>query len=366
MEHFNHIILIASFLFPLTLSAALIYESGLTTSRRIMALTLFGTGILFFCNYLYFEEEYGLYYYLHGFHAALELWIFPAIYIYIKSIVFPLDRMKNNYRHFIPGAVMLLLASYIFYGYTAKTDLIYFLKNNRTGMHFTEFKFTVLIVSRYIHLVLVAAQGIIYFVAFSRAPKHFNERLENEFSNIENFSIDWIRNYLLSFVFIVTFGFGVYAIFPLKGFHTPFIIFVFFIFSAFVCRMGLVSMKQQMVMVDLDEIDTNEMLAVAKEKIVDTALLRKLKNYMEKKQAFLQPDLTLSSLAGELATNRTYLSALINQEYGVNFNSYVNQYRVKYINAYLKEHPDTSYHDLVQIGGFGSVSTMKRALKNMG
>ena len=364
MEHIKLILLIASFLFPLGLSITLFWDSKHILTRKIMAVTLLNTSLLFLCNYLYFLKEYEVYYPLHSLHAALQYWIFPGIYLFIKSIILPPEKLKYEWWHFLPGAVMLILASYIFYGYSSHKDLDFFLKMNREGYEFSGFNFTVLKVSRYVHLALVVLQGLIYTVLFMFVPKHYNERLRNEFSNIESLSIDWFNKYNLTFISLVAAGFISYAVMPLKGYHLPIIIFIFFLFSLSVCIMGVISLKQQRTDVNLDEIDPTITHVTELVEIKDDALVRKLKNYIEKKQAFLQPDISLTSVSKELGTNRTYLSALINQQYGVNFNTYINQYRVKYVNEFIKTNPEVSKDDLFQLAGFGSVSTMKRALKN--
>jgi AraC-like DNA-binding protein len=364
MEHIKLFLLVASFLFPLTLSIALFLDSRQNLSRKIMAITLLTTAFLFLCNYLYFQQDYSIYIPIHSLHAGLEFCIFPAVYLYIKSIILPQDKLRKELWHFLPGLMMIVVASYLFYVYTSKEDLSYFLRYNRMGFVFVEFKFKVLIISRYIHLALVAIQGIVYSIAFVRIPKHYDEKLRNEFSNIENFSIDWINKYLLSFALIVATGFLSYAVFPLKGLHEPVIIFVFFIYSAFVCRLGVVSLKQQKVEIDLDEVDLESIPTPVLNGVKDDILVRKLTDYMECKQAFLQPDVSLTSVCTKLGTNRTYLSSLINQQFGVNFNTYINRYRIDYVNEYLKENPNVLCDELAQIGGFGSVSTMKRAMNS--
>lgn len=58
-----------------------------------------------------------------------------------------------------------------------------------------------------------------------------------------------------------------------------------------------------------------------------------LKVLMEEEQAFLNPNLSLRSLADQLQLNANQLSWLINSQYGLNFNGFVNQYRL----AFFKE-----------------------------
>jgi AraC-like DNA-binding protein len=257
---------------------------------------------------------------------------------------------------------MLLVATYIFYIYTTKDDMLYFLKYNRQGVHFEEYNFFVLRVSRYIHLILIALQGLLYSIAFMKFPKEYNEKLQNEFSNIDSFSIEWINKYLLTFAVIVASGFIVYAIYPLKGLADFIIKFVFLVFSGYVCRLGILALQQQTLEIDLDVIIPDILIEKDISHIKDDILIRKLDFLMTKKQVFLQPDLSLTSLSKELGTNRTYLSILINQQHGVNFNVYINGLRTDFAKEFLINNPSVNKEDLYTIAGFGSLSTMNRAL----
>lgn len=255
-----------------------------------------------------------------------------------------------------------MVATYIFYIYTSKEDMLYFLTHNRRGVHFDEYKFFVLRVSRYIHLILIALQGLLYSLSFIKFPKEYDEKLQNEFSNIDSFSIDWINKYLLTFAIIVASGFIVYASFPLKGLADFIIKFVFMIFSGYVCRLGVLALQQQTLEIDLDVIVPDNHIDKDVTQIKDNKLIRKLDHLMTKKQVFLQPDLSLTSLSKELGTNRTYLSMLINQQYNSNFNGYINGLRTDFAKDYIINNPSVNKEELYTIAGFGSLSTMNRAL----
>jgi len=332
-----------------------------------MAFALLNTAQIFMCNYLYLQKDYAIYYPLHSFNAALQFSIFPLIYLYIRSIVSPKDKISQQLLHLLPSVLMFFVASYIFYIYTSKKDMLYFLEHNRQGDHFEEYSFFVLKVSRYVHLTLIAIQGALYAMAFIRIPHEFDLKLRNEFSNIENFSINWINKYLLSFAVVVAGGFIVYAIFPLKGVADFLIKMVFFVFSSFVCRLGILALRQQQVTeIDLDDIVPDTVLQAEIVQIKDERLVRKLTDYMIKKQVFLQPDLSLSVLAKDLGTNRTYLSTLINQQFGMNFNAYINSLRAEFAKQYLEENPNIKKEELCEKAGFGSISTMQRAMSGKG
>ena len=88
--------------------------------------------------------------------------------------------------------------------------------------------------------------------------------------------------------------------------------------------------------------------------------------YFEADQPYLNPELSLTSVCKQVGTNRTYLSNIINSRFKMNFNAFVNQYRVKHILKYQKNYPSATYSVLMEVGGFGSVSSLKRALEKFG
>jgi AraC-like DNA-binding protein len=90
-------------------------------------------------------------------------------------------------------------------------------------------------------------------------------------------------------------------------------------------------------------------------------------DYMKLKKPFLDPEFRLDRMARELATNRSYLSAFINREYGMNFNRFVNAYRLEeykrlLAEASLKKKHTTSLQ-LAQHAGFGNYRSFIRAKK---
>ncbi len=55
----------------------------------------------------------------------------------------------------------------------------------------------------------------------------------------------------------------------------------------------------------------------------------KLENYLESNKSYLKSDLRITDLTAPLAINRAYLSAFINETYGMNFCRFINSYRLK-------------------------------------
>lgn len=56
---------------------------------------------------------------------------------------------------------------------------------------------------------------------------------------------------------------------------------------------------------------------------------QKLTQYMESDKAYLNPEISLETAAKDISVNPRMLSQLINESYHCNFNSYVNEFRIK-------------------------------------
>lgn len=94
-------------------------------------------------------------------------------------------------------------------------------------------------------------------------------------------------------------------------------------------------------------------------------LLERLEQLMKSEMYFLDSGLTLAELSGKLNTNQTYLSQLINQHYGVNFNDYINELRIKEACKHLNsdEYRNYKIEYLAEIVGFKGTSTFYTAFK---
>jgi len=91
-------------------------------------------------------------------------------------------------------------------------------------------------------------------------------------------------------------------------------------------------------------------------------LLEKVNNLFKNERIHLNNKLTIQELAQTVGTNRTYVSAIINQHYGVNFCTFVNNIRIDELERLLGTHPKLTNQLLAESCGFGSVDSMKRAV----
>lgn len=92
-------------------------------------------------------------------------------------------------------------------------------------------------------------------------------------------------------------------------------------------------------------------------------ILNKLNYELSRNRIHTNPNLTINDVANLIGTNRTYISSTINTFYNQNFCSYINRFRLDELKNYIAEDDSMSNQELAYRSGFGSIDTMKRALK---
>lgn len=65
-------------------------------------------------------------------------------------------------------------------------------------------------------------------------------------------------------------------------------------------------------------------------------IVQRLKNLFEVEKIYLQPDLSLTTLSKLVGTNNSYLSKVINQEFGKNFSTLINFYRIEHAKKLMR------------------------------
>lgn len=94
-------------------------------------------------------------------------------------------------------------------------------------------------------------------------------------------------------------------------------------------------------------------------------LVLNVKTKMNEEKVFLNPGININELSKELNTNSKYLSQAINSIYNVNFNNFVNQYRIKEAQKLLsdKEKNILSIEGIATSVGFNSKATFNTAFR---
>lgn len=97
----------------------------------------------------------------------------------------------------------------------------------------------------------------------------------------------------------------------------------------------------------------------------DYWLKTKFENLIINEQMYLKQGIRISDVATILKTNRTYISKLVNDTYGMSFSDYINTLRIRYAQQYLTEHKDARQSDLAAACGFPDASAFNNVFKRV-
>lgn len=113
----------------------------------------------------------------------------------------------------------------------------------------------------------------------------------------------------------------------------------------------------------LDKVEKYKTTPVSDEQV--DALFNKLQQLVVHQEQFKNPDITLKSLSGDLKISTQILSLVINQKSGMNYNSFVNHYRVnEAIRLFEEEQNDNQTIASIAFEvGFNSLSSFNSAFK---
>ncbi len=94
-------------------------------------------------------------------------------------------------------------------------------------------------------------------------------------------------------------------------------------------------------------------------------IVPELLGLMEKEKLFLNPDLTLMELSKKLKIHFNHLSRIINEKFELNYNDFVNRYRIEEAKRLLTdpEQKETTILDIIYSTGFYSKSVFNIAFK---
>lgn len=94
-------------------------------------------------------------------------------------------------------------------------------------------------------------------------------------------------------------------------------------------------------------------------------LVYRFQHLMQDELLFLRQGLSLQDVAERLDSNKTYISKMVNQTYGIGFPEVLNIMRVDYAQQYMSSHPDAAQEDIAKASGFQSASSFNSTFKRI-
>ncbi len=306
------------------------------------------------------------------------LFMGPLLYFYVRSITnFHFRFSKKDLLHFVPGIAYLFWSLIV-----VVTDKLivkkYYLMNGYSDPDFD------------VWYQWLQNISILFYLALSiRFYRQYKQYVMYEFSFVDVANLNWLRNFLIAFAIITILPLleELLSFFPFfqhldyKGSWYSFFVFavvVYYVaingFNAVVVPLRKLLFEPELLLqYKSPALLTAATATEAEFEIVESKINNiELDNWKEKISTLMQSqhlyenaELTLSQLAKQLSTNPSLLSKIINTGFGMNFNDFVNEYR---INAMLEKLKQGEQKNQTLLGiafncGFNSKATFNRAFK---
>lgn len=351
--------LLVSFFSAITLIAT---SNKKFKNRLFLGLFFFNSFILFVGHFLSFNEYWRTFRYFDFIFLASLLAFYPIYYLYIYSAFnFKIVTTKWIY-HFIPSiliAVLMLVATSV----SSWESYLNYMDNNLHNNELTSVNATILSYlykgSRGFHLIQIVVYNFLTIRFILNAKKQMNDL----FSNFDVYQIRFFYIVTISFILLMSIpGFYVTLIgrTPLNT-NGMLLFYMCLLFTLLYLILTIVGIIQIPVNEDLEifneaanhKIHQNELKEIEKN----------LKTYFNKERPWLNPHLNIWDVAKEIGTNRSYISKVINENIGCNFNQFVNEYRIKEARKLLKKTPEIPIAEISELSGFGSLNSFIRIFK---
>ncbi|MFV8363192.1 helix-turn-helix domain-containing protein [Flavobacterium sp. ZT3P35] len=307
------------------------------------------------------------------------LWIGPIIFFYTQSLLNPSFKFsKKEALHLTPGLLYLLYIIAIWIYDQFIFGDYYFYKN---GMD-KDFE------QWYQKLGLLSM--IVYFILSIRYYNVYKKLMFQVVSYADSVLFKWIQTYLIAFLVMLLLPLVFDSIgyfFPeMKSYQGSWWFYLFFsIVMYYIAITGYsnptnatipfkMSFFDKSPILLLDHNSTNDLETSIDiqyetfEKAVssETELWKsKIETLIQEEKLYQNPELTLTDLAKKLETNASVISKTINQGFLMNFNDYINNFRIEAVKISLSngEHKKSTLLGIAYDCGFNSKATFNRAFK---
>ena len=348
----------------------LVQKKSDNTPRWTLGLFLIFACFLYISHAIFFSRLYHLYAFFESIYLYTGLSLYPLFYTYILKLTTLSFKTPRHLFHFIPG-VLFGVVSLVITFILSPEQRIYYVKEILIETNLKAINFNTLPgIKGYIFLlsrIVFILQTIVYLMLVIRLSNQHNKTINHYFSNTEGKKMNWVRN-----LSILAFAVSVAAIaFALLGrsyfiHHNLSLLIPSAFFTTIFFLIGYKGNMQREIFEMLYEQEENNADEEIPEPPEDDLKTRLLKLF-EHDKIYQVNELRISTVCESLLTNRTYISKLINDEFEMNFNEFVNKYRVEEAKQLLlsRENNKFTMEYIAQQAGFGSVASFSRVFKEI-
>jgi AraC-like DNA-binding protein len=380
MSFLNNIMVFAPFYVAIFWAILLLLTRGSSNrAKNFLGIFMIGASMVYFSHTVFFTNQYLLYLYIDPVYIFATMSVYPLYYWYIKLLTVENAYQKTMFWHFVPPFLFSLAIAFV-YGFMDNPSgyLESYLYHRNDDFQSTTrlWKFQRYLISAskiylFFQVVWVLYNGI-------KLVKNYELRLKEFYSNLEGRSVDWVKWIIV--IFSLTALMTTVANILGRSYfaeNSNLLFIPALVFGVLIFLIGYLGHLQRHSVYDFkidiqsekgSNIPINTVAGNDKnqEFIEDRLIIKnRIIELFEKKRAYENIDLKISSVCEMLNTNRTYLSNFINEEFACSFSDLVNNYRVaeaqKIILADISN--DLTLEQIAEKVGFASAGTLIRNFK---
>lgn len=273
----------------------------------------------------------------------------PLIYLYVIALTDSTRRFRSTHLFlFVPATL-----NWIYF-------FVLFLQSERFKSRFED-SLTHAVISNALGAALLVWNAVFLYLAI-RHYLRYRDWLDDNYSDTEILTFSWLRNFLYIFSALIVVE-SVYDVLSVFINFTYVQVFYLKLLAAFVTYYLAIAgyMRSSAVSVAFDPKEGTGEPDESDEQ--DLQLKSELAALMESEKPYLDPQLTLVSLARKIGTNTSRLSRVINSGFGKNFNDFINEHRIEDLKQKIEAGQDATLLTIAMKSGFNSKATFNRAFK---
>jgi len=297
---------------------------------------------------------------------AFEFSVGPLLYLYVKSVTtsgFKLIRI--HIYHFVPQIIYILYKFWLI-SYDASQPGFAETQNG-VMMESVDVQYVSPFYSLFTNVQMVLYLGftVQIFVKYRTKIKQF-------YSNTFKLELNWLASFLA--IYILLYIYNILqtviniSIFEMSWIQRWWFHFVSCLAIIYIGVKGYFTKTEK-----LTDLEFNNVTALSP--VINRSHelpsyeneIKKLNEYIENKKPYLNPEMSLKLMANGLNLSSSQLSEIINNGFGVNFNDFINKYRVEEMKRSLHngDHKSLSLVAVAFDCGFNSKATFNRVFKKL-
>lgn len=288
----------------------------------------------------------------------------PALWLYIKTLTRPDFRFKPLYLLHLLPFLFFLVVHYLTFLRLPDAEKIEIAQTESFKADLF-YKFSVL---------SIGISTLSYNLWALLLIRNHRQRLMQSFSKIENLDLNWLRLLIIAALVVYAINVMLFNLNSIFNFATyrDLILVTYSIGSVYILFLGYFGLQQGNIFISnlpptaKPAATANEQLSAnPPQKPEHLSFINKLTHFMEARQPYLDPELTLAKLSDMLKVKPDFLSEVINTKLNQNFFDFVNKYRIEEFKIQrLKEsNRHLSILGLAYDCGFNSKASFYRAFK---